>query len=167
VCDEASTALAWFPLVLVPQVVFGGFLFPYDTTRPFTIVRDTGQIVVMPEPLVRQPVRHWSLRAAGSICVARWALEAYAAQTFERDLSVQARLDEAVKVSFFVPLTLSDAPVAETLITYAGERARDPSRASPRIDAAGGRYLALLAAFVAGQALLLIVILPWRDPRRS
>ena len=28
-CDEAATALAWFPLLLVPQVVFGGFLFPY------------------------------------------------------------------------------------------------------------------------------------------
>ncbi len=101
-CDEAATALAWFPLVLVPQVVFGGFLFPYGPTRPFALEAKTGQVTVMPAPLIREPVTQLSLRAAGAVCVSRWALEAYAAKVFERDLADQDALEEAVRVAFFV-----------------------------------------------------------------
>src|SRR5262249_10793548 len=50
-CNEASTALAWFPLLLVPQVVFGGFLFPYADTMPFSFAASSKTVTVMPKPL--------------------------------------------------------------------------------------------------------------------
>src|SRR5262249_29254979 len=84
--DTPPTALAWFPLLLVPQVVFGGFLFYYAPARPFTVSKSTGQLVVMPTELDRQPVKSDLLRAAGALCVSRWALETYAAEVLEQDL---------------------------------------------------------------------------------
>ena len=117
-CKEASSALAWFPLLLVPQVVFGGFLFPYGVTTPFAVDRATNVVTVMPQPLVREAVDSKVLQAAGVVCVSRWALEAYAAEVFEQDLRQADRLQEAIQVSFFVPLTLTDQRVSETLLEY-------------------------------------------------
>lgn len=165
-CDEAATALAWFPLLLVPQVIFGGFLFSYGPTKPFTIAPETGRIVLMPAELTRNPVRHWSLKVAGAICVSRWALESYAAEVFEQNLGDASHLQEAIQVSFFVPLTLVDVSIGDTLITYVTAVRGQPG-AAPRINAGGGRYLAVLLMFVVVQAALFVLVLPVRDPRRS
>jgi hypothetical protein len=166
-CDEAATALAWFPLVLVPQVVFGGFLFPFGDTKPFDLNSATGQVTVMPEALVREPVRDPVLRAAGAVAVSRWALETYAALAFEQDLASNDSLQEAIQVSFFVPLSLSDVAVADRLLTHLNNRSTGQSLSAPKIDAESTRYLLVLVLFVACQALMLLVALPLRDPRRS
>jgi hypothetical protein len=166
-CDESATALAWFPLVLVPQVVFGGLLFPYGPTRPFVIARTPLEVVAMPDELLRKPVESGALRAVGGLAVSRWALEGYAAQTYEQDLSDPTALKEAMIVASFVPLTLSDAPVADRLLEYGTALTKSSqSVAPPDIDAGSSRYLLVLAAFAALQAAALIVVLPIRDPRR-
>jgi hypothetical protein len=166
-CDEAATALAWFPLVLVPQVVFGGFLFPYAETRPFAIEAATGQVIEMPPRLVRTPVTQGALRTAGALSVSRWALEGYASRVLEQDLSDVDALNEAVRVTGLVPLTLGDVPVSERLIGYFAARSRGEPAEPPAFDAGSGRYLGLLALFAVVQAGLLVLILPVRDPRRA
>jgi len=166
-CDESATALAWFPLMLVPQVVFGGFLFPYGDTRPFTVNRQTGQVIEMPAPLVRNAVRSGSLRLAGAFTVSRWALEGYAAQVYSQDLSDPDALREAVQVNFFVPLTLSDVPIGDRLVEHFTALGRGVGRPPPSLDVPAGRYLFLLVLFVAIEGVLLVVILPLRDPRRA
>jgi hypothetical protein len=166
-CDEASTALAWFPLLLVPQVIFGGFLFSYGPTKPFTIAPATNRVVLMPPELTRNPVQHWSLKVAGAMCVSRWALESYAAQVFEQNLAEPGHLQEAIQVSFFVPLTLADASIGDALITYVTASMRGQPGAPPRFDAGTGRYLAVLLMFVVVQAALFVLVLPIRDPRRT
>src|SRR4029434_8411764 len=117
-CDEAATALAWFPLMLVPQVVFGGFLFPFGATHPFTVNVKTAHVIEMPPELVRRPVTSGALRLAGALAVSRWAFEGYAAQVYEQDLSDQDALLEAVKVNALVPVTLTDAPRADRLYEH-------------------------------------------------
>lgn len=166
-CDEAATALAWFPLLLVPQVVFGGFLFPYGATQPFSFDQATSEITVMPESLIRQDVRNRVLRIAGALCVSRWALESYAAKVFEQELGEADNLQEAVRVAFFMPLTLVDLPISERLTQYLAARASGEQTTAPELDAGSGRYLSLLTLFAAGQAALLVLILPLRDPRRA
>jgi hypothetical protein len=165
-CDEASTALAWFPLLLVPQVVFGGFLFPYGDTRPFHVDEHTQALTVMPEPLIRVPVSSPLLRAAGALCVSRWALEAYAAEVFEQDLK-DDRLQEAIQVAFFIPLTLVDRPIGSRLLDYVSRGGAAGGQPALVLDAGSGRYRMVLASFVLGEALLLLCLLPLRDPRRS
>jgi hypothetical protein len=165
-CDEAATALAWFPLMLVPQVVFGGFLFPYGQTRPFAIDRATGQFVEMPAPLVRTPVREGPLRLVGALTVSRWALEGYAAKVYERDLSDDDALNEAVRVNVILPLTLADVSVSDRLIDYFSARARDRNEPPPELETHSGRYFFVLLLFVLVEGALLVVILPIRDPRR-
>jgi len=160
-CDEAATALAWFPLLLVPQIVFGGFLFPYGETRPFSLDREAG-IAVMPPPLIRAAIHEPSLRLAGALCVSRWALEAYAAQVFEQDLSDEDNLQEAIQVAFFIPLTLVERPISDRLL----EHVSAPGTAPPALAAASSTYIRLLAMFTAGEAAILILVLPLRDPRR-
>jgi len=164
-CNEASTALAWFPLLLVPQVVFGGFLFPYGTTRPFDLNRATHVVTVMPQPLIRPKVTNLALRAAGALCVSRWALEAYAAEVFEQDLDDDERLEEAVLVSFFMPLTLIERQPSDQLLDYLTE-SPGAERPTLRIAARRWAYRAILAGFALAEALLLLVLLPYRDPRR-
>ena len=165
-CDEAATALAWFPLMLVPQVVFGGFLFPYGETRPFTVNRDTGQVIEMPAALVRSPVRSGVLRLAGALSVSRWALEGYAAQVYGQDLSDPDALREAVQVNFFVPLTLGDVAVGDRLVEHFTALGRGRRGPPPSLDARAGAIF-LLVLFVAIEGALLVVILPLRDPRRA
>jgi hypothetical protein len=164
-CNEASTALAWFPLLLVPQVVFGGFLFPYGTTRPFDLNRATSVVTVMPQPLIRPKVTNVALRVAGALCVSRWALEAYAAEVFEQDLDDDDRLEEAVLVSFFMPLTLTERQASDQLLDHLTETP-GAERRTPRIAARRWAYRGILAGFVMAEAVLLLVILPIRDPRR-
>ena len=164
-CTEASTALAWFPLLLVPQVVFGGFLFPYGATRPFDLNRATNVVTAMPEPLIRAKVTSPLLRAAGALCVSRWALEAYAAEVFEQDLNDADRLEEAVLVSFFMPLTLVERQASDQLLDYL-TTAPGSERRAPRLAAHRWRYRGILAGFVVAEAVLLLAILPYRDPRR-
>lgn len=166
-CNEASTALAWFPLLLVPQVVFGGFLFPYADTRPFEVNRATGVVSVMPEPLIRAKVTSPILTTAGALCVSRWALEVYAAEVFERDLDDKDRLQEAVKVSFFMPLTLVKRQVSDRLLEYVSHGGPGGGQRAPQFDAGSARYRLVLGAFVLGQAVLLLALLPLRDPRRA
>lgn len=166
-CDEASTALAWFPLLLVPQIVFGGFLFPFGDTKPFDLDSTTGQVTVMPEALVRKAVHDPVLRAAGAVAVSRWALETYAALTFEQDLAADDSLKEAIQVSFFVPLSLSNVAVADELLGYLSERSTGQAPVTPELDVDSTRYLLVLVMFVAAEALILLVVLPLRDPRRS
>jgi hypothetical protein len=166
-CDEASTALAWFPLLLVPQVVFGGFLFPYGATKPFSLDPGTNVVTVMPKPLIRQTVESTLLRAAGLVCVSRWALEAYAAEVFEQDLRQQGHLQEAIHVSFFMPLTLVHVDVAERLVAYVSQGGGASGAAAPEFNAGTGRYRLVLTAFAVAEALLLLVLLPLRDPRRA
>ena len=138
-CDEAATALAWFPLMLVPQVVFGGFLFPSGETRPFTVNRDTGQVIEMPAALVRSPVRSGVLRLAGAVSVSRWALEGYAAQVYGQDLSDPDALREAVQVNFFVPLTLGDVAVGDRLVEHFRALGRGLRGPPPSLDVPSGR----------------------------
>jgi hypothetical protein len=152
--------------MLVPQVVFGGFLFPYGETRPFAVDRTTGQVIEMPSALVRSPVRQGVLRAAGALAVSRWALEGYAAQVYGQDLSDPDALREAVQVNFFVPITLTDLPVGDRLVEHFAALGRGQPEAPPSLDARGGRYFMVLVLFVGLGAALLIVILPIRDPRR-
>ena len=166
-CDEAATALAWFPLLLVPQVVFGGFLFPYGETRPFSLDTATSEVTVMPAPLIRAEVRDGLLRLAGAVCVSRWALETYAAAVFEQDLADEDPLEEAVKVAFFMPLTLVDLPVSQRLLDYLAERAQGRADAPPELPARSARYFGVLILFVVVQAALVVAILPVRDPRRG
>ncbi len=166
-CDEASTALAWFPLLLVPQVVFGGFLFPYGDTRPFEVNQTTKVVTVMPEPLIRTKVSSTLLRSAGTLCVSRWALEAYAAEVFEQGLSDKDRLREAVLVSFFMPLTLVDRQVSGRLLEYVSQGGPDGVQRAPEFDAGRIRYRLVLGAFVLVKAILLLCLLPIRDPRRA
>lgn len=165
-CTEASTALAWFPLLLVPQVVFGGFLFPYGKTNPFAVNLTTNVVTVMPEPLIRAKVTNPVLRAAGSVCVSRWALEAYAADAFEQDLSDRDLLQEAVQVSFFIPLTLVDSQISGALLVYVAEGG-SATRTAPTFDAGSLRYRLVLGSFVLFEGLLLLCLLPLRDPRRA
>jgi hypothetical protein len=163
-CDEASTALAWFPLMLVPQVVFGGFLFPYAETRPFAL-DDYGQVVVTHEKLLREPARNPLLQVAGALTVSRWALEAYAAQVYEQRLSNDDAMEEAVSVNAFVPVTLGEN-VGGRLLGYHLARSRREAVGTPRLDAGGIFYLVVLTMFAGAQALALVVVLPARDPRR-
>ena len=167
VCEESASALAWFPLLLVPQVVFGGFLFPYGPTRPFHLDLAGHAITEMPSPLVRSAVNDPVLRIAGAICVSRWALEGYAAQVMEQNLEDPKRLQEAVAVGMFLPVTLAKTPIASRLVDYARARAGGVMAPAPVLSARGGLYVAVLSAFAAGQAALLLIVLPLRDPRRS
>lgn len=164
-CNEASTALAWFPLLLVPQVVFGGFLFPYGATRPFDLERTTHVVTVMPEPLIRPKVTSPLLRAAGAVCVSRWALEAYAAEVVGQDLDDADRLEEAVLVSFFMPLTLVERQPSDELLAHLAAPPA-PERLAPRIASDRWTYRGILLAFVVAEAAFLLMLLPLRDPRR-
>jgi hypothetical protein len=163
-CDEPATALAWFPLLLVPQVVFGGFLFQYDTTTPFSM--GSSGVVTMPQELRRTAVESTALKAAGAICVSRWALETFAAVTLEQDLNNSRQFESAMQVAGFVPLTLAEERASETLLRYitAGPSNR---QAPPKIAAHAARYFLMMIIFAAGQAGLLILILPFRDPRKT
>ena len=166
-CDEAATALAWFPLMLVPQVVFGGFLFPFGATHPFTVNVKTAHVIEMPPELVRTPVNSGALRVAGALAVSRWAFEGYAAQVYGQDLSDQDALLEAVKVNALVPVTLTDAPIGDRLYEHFKAIERGVQEPPPSLDANGGRYLGVLVLFVVIEGALLVVILPIRDPRRA
>ena len=159
-CDEAATALAWFPLLLVPQVVFGGFLFPYGNTIPFRV--EYGVVTVMPEPLIRKPVDSFLIRAAGALSVSRWALEGYAAQVYGRDLTDADAMTEAVQANFFLPVTLSREAVSERLLAYARGL-----YGPPQLRTWGFLYLVILAFFAALEAGALVLIMPLRDPRRA
>jgi hypothetical protein len=164
-CDEASTALAWFPLLLVPQVVFGGFLFPYHSTQPFTLNRPEGRIDVTPRSLAPKAVDNPMLQVAGALTVSRWALEAYAAQVYEQNLSNDDALEEAVKVNAFVPVTFGD-DVARPLYDRLEAAARNAPPPGRRLYGGSILYLVLLVFFVGVEAAALVAILPWRDPRR-
>jgi hypothetical protein len=164
-CDEASTALAWFPLLLVPQVVFGGFLFPYHATQPFALNERTRQVDVTPETLAPRAVDNPLLQLAGALTVSRWALEAYAAQVYEQNLSSDRALMEAVKVNAFVPVTFGD-DVAPPLFERLQAKAQGNTPSGPRLDGGGIIYLVLLVFFVGVEAAALVAILPLRDPRR-
>jgi hypothetical protein len=164
-CDEASTALAWFPLLLVPQVVFGGFLFPYHSTQPFALNTETRQIDVTPRSLAPQAVDNPLLQLAGALTVSRWALEAYAAQVYEQDLSNDDALAEAVKVNAFVPVTFGD-DVAQPLFNRLGAKAQGYTPSGERLRGGSIIYLVLLVFFVGVEAAALVAILPLRDPRR-
>lgn len=165
-CDEAATALAWFPLLLVPQVVFGGFLFPYHATRPFAYDASVRQVVATPQVLAPQAVDSIPLQAAGAFTVSRWALEAYAAFVYQRDLGDDDAFDEAVKVNAFVPVTFGDE-MAYPLAQHLAARNRGESPPPPRLSGGGIFYLLLLVAFAGAEAALLVAILPLRDPRRA
>jgi hypothetical protein len=165
-CDEAATALAWFPLLLVPQVVFGGFLFPYHSTRPFAYDPATRQVVATPRVLAPHAVDSVPLQVAGALTVSRWALEAYAAFVYQRDLGNGDAFDEAVKVNAFVPVTFGD-DVAPPLARHLGARTRGEFAMPPRLAGGGFAYLVLLVFFVGVEAAALVAILPLRDPRRT
>src|SRR5262249_4037809 len=141
-CNEASTALAWFPLLLVPQVVFGGFLFPYADTAPFAAEAKTHAVIVMPRPLIRSTVDSPLLKVAGAVVVSRWALEAYAAEVFSQDLSDADHLREAIQVSFFMPLTLTDRQISGALLDYVRAGGSDGTAKPPAFDASVERYRA-------------------------
>jgi hypothetical protein len=165
-CDEAATALAWFPLLLVPQVVFGGFLFPYHSTQPFALDPRSRQVVVTPGVLAPQAVDSLPLQAAGAFTVSRWALEAYAAFVYARDLGDRNAFDEAVKVNAFVPVTFGD-DVAYPLARHLAARSRGESPPPPELTGGGIFYLLLLLVFAGAEAAALVLILPLRDPRRA
>ena len=158
-CDEAATALAWFPLLLVPQVVFGGFLFPYGHTIPFSPGRP---VTVMPDALVREPVRNLLIQTAGVFTVSRWALEGYAAQVYARDLGNADAFEEAAKVNVFLPATLAREDVSRRLLDYATGYAAVPS-----LHTWAPLYLAILVFFAGAEAGALVLIMPLRDPRRT
>lgn len=159
-CDEAATALAWFPLLLVPQVVFGGFLFPYGETIPFKPGYQT--VTVMPAPLRREPVKNILIQAAGVLTVSRWALEGYAAQVYARDLSDRDAFTEAAQVNTFLPATLSGEHVSTRLLQYAVGNS-----GAPNLHPWAPLYLVILLFFAGSQAGALVLIMPWRDPRRA
>jgi hypothetical protein len=165
-CDEAATALAWFPLLLVPQVVFGGFLFPYGDTAPFAADPSAHTVTVMPRPLIRPKVDSPLLTSAGAVIVSRWALETYAAEVFSQDLSDADHLGEAIQVSFFMPLTLTERQISGPLLDYVMAGGTSGPASPPSFDARVGRYRVLLAAFPVAEGLLLLGLLPLRDPRR-
>jgi len=158
-CDEAATALAWFPLLLVPQVVFGGFLFPYGHTIPFSPGRP---VTVMPDALVREPVRNLLIQTAGVFTVSRWALEGYAAQVYARDLGDADAFEEAAKVNVFLPATLAREDVSRRLLDYATGYAAVPS-----LHTWAPLYLVILVFFAGAEAGALVLIMPLRDPRRT
>jgi len=158
-CDEAATALAWFPLLLVPQVVFGGFLFPYGHTTPFSPGRP---VTVMPDALVRAPVRNLLIQTAGVFTVSRWALEGYAAQVYARDLGDADAFEEAAKVNVFLPATLAREDVSRRLLDYATGYAAVPS-----LHTWAPLYLVILVFFAGAEAGALVLIMPLRDPRRT
>jgi hypothetical protein len=159
-CDEAATALAWFPLLLVPQVVFGGFLFPYAKTTPFR--PDSDMVTVMPERLIRKPVDSWLIQTAGALSVSRWALEGYAAHAYARDLSDRKAFEEAAQVNVFLPVILSREDVSDRLLAYAQGQSGPPI-----LHTWGPLYLVILVFFAAAQAGALVLIMPLRDPRRT
>jgi hypothetical protein len=162
-CDEASTALAWFPLLLVPQVVFGGFLFPYHQTQPFGL--NGGQVEVTPLSLAPKAVDSPLLQLAGALTVSRWALEGYAAFVYEQDLANADALTEAVQVIAFVPVTFGE-DVKAPLYRHLVAQANGDYTTAPRLRGGAPFYLILLVFFVAAEAAALIVVLPLRDPRR-
>jgi hypothetical protein len=164
-CDEAATALAWFPLLLVPQVVFGGFLFPYYPTQPFGIDRAEHRVDAMPKVLRAKPVTSWPLQMAGAFTVSRWALEGYAAQVYERDLGKSDAFEEAIAVNTFVPVLFGD-DVAYPLWRHALALNDGQSPSPPTLHGGSYYYLLVLLFFAGGQAAALIAILPARDPRR-
>jgi hypothetical protein len=159
-CDEAATALAWFPLLLVPQVVFGGFLFPYGRTVPFK--PHDNVVTVMPEALRRPPVDNFLIQAAGALTVSRWALEGYAAQVYARDLTDRDAFEEATQVNTFLPATLSNENVSRRLLDYV-----TGNSAAPNLHPWAPLYLLILMFFAGVQAAALVLIMPWRDPRRA
>jgi hypothetical protein len=165
-CNQPSTALAWFPLLLVPQVVFGGFLFYYASTTPFSLAKGTHEPIVMPSELRRKPVETGIMHAVGALCVSRWALETYAAEALEQDLNDADKYENAVKVAGFIPLTLLDEPPSETLLRHLLQQAQGGA-ATLHIDARSAQYYLILVLFVAAQGGLLLVVLPLRDPRRT
>ena len=153
-CDEAATALAWFPLLLVPQVVFGGFLFPYHSTRPFAVNHTERRVDVTPTILSPTGVDSRILQFAGAFTVSRWALEAYAAQVYERDLANADALTEAVKVNAFVPVTFGD-DVLVPLYRHVEAQTRGEQSTPPRLNGGGILYLMLLLFFAAAEAAAL------------
>ncbi len=164
-CDEAATALAWFPLLLVPQVVFGGFLFPYYATQPFGIDRVEHRVDAMPKALRAKPVTGWPLKMAGAFAVSRWALEGYAAQVYERDLGNAEAFEEAVAVNAFVPVLFGD-DVSYPLWRHALALNAGQPTSPPTLHGGSYFYLLVLMFFAGAEAAALIVILPARDPRR-
>jgi hypothetical protein len=153
-CAEASTTIAWLPLLLVPQVILGGFLVPYYPTQPFAVASGSGQVEVMPRSLVPPAASGWPLQLAGAVVVSRWALEGYAALVYERDLSQPAALAEAVKVNASVPVLLGD-DVAHPIWLHVRARSRGEPTTPPRLHGGSRAYLAVLLGFVAVPAAAL------------
>jgi hypothetical protein len=161
-CGNAATALLWLPLLLVPQVIFGGLLFPYYPTQPFAIDPRTGKVEVMPRALAPPAVSSWPLQIGGALVVSRWALEAYAALVYERDLSDQTALREATAVNAWVPVLFGD-DIAHPLWLHVRAQSLGEPTTAPRLRGGGVYYLLLLLVFAGVEAAALVVIQPGRD----
>ncbi len=164
-CGGAATAAGWLPLLLVPQVVLGGFLFPYYPTQPFAIDPVKGQVEVMPRALAPPAATSWPLQLAGGFVVSRWALEGYAALVYERDLSQPAALAEAVRVNAFVPVLFGE-DVAHPLWLHVRARSLGEPTTPPALRGGSRYHLAVLLGFPLAEAAALWAVLSARGPRR-
>jgi hypothetical protein len=164
-CGGAATAAGWLPLLLVPQVVFGGFLFPYYPTQPFAIDPAKGQVEVMPHALAPPAATSGPLQLAGAFVVSRWALEGYAALVYERDLADPAALAEAVKVNASVPVLFGD-DVAHPLWLHVRAQTRGEPTTPPALRGGSRYYFAVLLGFPLAEAAALWAVLSARGSRR-
>ena len=157
-CDEAATALAWFPLLLVPQVVFGGFLFPYGQTIPFPPrVSDRDGDAGSAGAAAGEEPPHPGRRRVHGVAVGTRGLcrAGLCAGSLERRIA----FEEAAKVNTFLPATLSSEDVSDRLLAYARGLTMAPS-----LRTWAPAYLLILMFFAGVEAGALVLIADPRSP---
>jgi len=165
-CGSVAAAVLWLPLLLVPQVIFGGLLFPFYPTQPFAVDARSGKVEVMPPALAPRTAISWPLQIGGGLVVSRWALEAYAALVYERDLANPAALREATAVNAAVPVLFGD-DIAHPLWLHVRARSLGEPTTVPRLRGGSAYYLVVLLVFAGVEAAALLAIRQSREPRSA
>jgi hypothetical protein len=170
-------ALAVFPLVLIPQILFGGFVMPTASLRPFRVVDvvDHREVLDLDLRFVRNPGGS-AIQLGAQLSLARWAWECgshmavkelaspkhneQGLKTKEEDLKTIVRFVSLVPTSVnsnpsIVLDAARQAAIAETLDSLDQE-----------IPNYSTRYFLRLMAYLAIEGGLFFLLLSWRDPRR-
>jgi len=159
----AANALAWFPLLVIPQVLFSGFILPLAPLRPFAVNFDTKQLVYLPPEMVRSTAAHPLVFALSNASVTRWGVEGLVAGALSQNPDTPLRLTRSVRLASVIPLTLSPRNPLADLATQASPLVHNqPAPAWPAYSAIS--YLLVLFSFTILTSLLLFLAAMIRNP---
>jgi len=170
VVTTPGAALTLFPLVLVPQFLFGGFIIPTARLRPF--VEEAGSIRQVREDLVRPPGSAPVLLLS-NLSAARWAWEAGGSilllqQPVGTPDQMREEAKTLVRLAVLVPFSVAEDP-AEALLEF--QRVVEATLAHPgtppsiHITDYRIHYALRLLYCILAEGALMLICLAWRDPR--